>query len=179
MPRPTHKSETAVAQSPVMTGLLWMRRVDAVDWLVEPGREPDWGAHIVTSRRFYLHHGIYVGGGNVVHYAGFTRGLRRGPVEEVSIERFSSGGAVWVRFDGPLNVDRAEVVRRARSRLGENRYRLLDNNCFHFCNWCLYGEQPTRYVKGWLSNRGRMSATLHGFVATNSARLSRSSRLSG
>lgn len=27
-----------------------------------------------------------------------------------------------------------EIVRRARSRIGENDYRLLTNNCEHFCN---------------------------------------------
>jgi len=29
-------------------------------------------------------------------------------------------------------------VRRARSRLGEKRYRLLTNNCEHFVEWCLH-----------------------------------------
>jgi hypothetical protein len=32
-----------------------------------------------------------------------------------------------------------EIVRRARLRLGENDYRLLSNNCEHFCNWCISG----------------------------------------
>ena len=30
------------------------------------------GAHIVTPRRWYTHHGIYVGAGQVVHYAGLS-----------------------------------------------------------------------------------------------------------
>jgi hypothetical protein len=29
---------------------------------------------------------------------------------------------------------------RARSRLGESRYRLLTNNCEHFCSWALRDE---------------------------------------
>jgi hypothetical protein len=115
--------------------------VNVGDSPLGPGQEPALGSHVVTSRRFYLHHGIYVGGGYFIHYAGFTRGFHRGPVEEVSIERFSGGRAVWVRFDGPLNVDRLEVVQRARSRLGESSYRLLNNNCSHFCKWCLNGEK--------------------------------------
>jgi Lecithin retinol acyltransferase len=32
-----------------------------------------------------------------------------------------------------LNSHTTEVMRRARSRLGEDRYRLLSNNCEHFC----------------------------------------------
>lgn len=40
------------------------------------------GAHLTTPRRGYVHHGIYAGDGRVVHYAGFSRILRRGPVEK-------------------------------------------------------------------------------------------------
>ena len=39
------------------------------------------GTHLVTSRRGYAHHGIYVGGGMVVHYAGLCQLLHSGPVE--------------------------------------------------------------------------------------------------
>ena len=31
------------------------------------------------------------------------------------------------------------MIRRARTRLGEKRYRLLTNNCEHFVEWCLHG----------------------------------------
>ena len=34
--------------------------------------------------------------------------------------------------------DAEEVIRRARTRLGEKRYRLLSNNCEHFVEWCLH-----------------------------------------
>ena len=40
-----------------------------------------------------------------------------------------------------------EIVRRARSRLGENDYRLLTNNCEHFCNWCLDGVSHSAQVE--------------------------------
>jgi len=30
-----------------------------------------------------------------------------------------------------------EIVRRARSRVGERGYRLLTSNCEHLCNWCV------------------------------------------
>jgi len=45
-------------------------------------QEPPLGSHLVTPRRGYLHHGIYVGAGKVVHYSGFAHGLRRGPVKK-------------------------------------------------------------------------------------------------
>ncbi len=39
-----------------------------------------------------------------------------------------------------------EIVRRARSRLGENDYRLVTNNCEHFCNWCVSGVKISTQV---------------------------------
>jgi hypothetical protein len=42
-------------------------------------------------------------------------------------------------------------MRRARSRLGENRYRLLRNNCEHFCEWCLQDEHRSYQVERLLS----------------------------
>jgi Lecithin retinol acyltransferase len=103
--------------------------------------EPPLAAHLVTSRRFYTHHGIYVGKGRVIHYSGYKYGIFGpcGPVEEVSLEHFASGHATRVR-PGVSLYDTNEVVRRARLRLGESRYRLLNNNCRHLCVWCLRGR---------------------------------------
>jgi Lecithin retinol acyltransferase len=44
-----------------------------------------------------------------------------------------------------------EVVRRARSRIGEDNYRLLTNNCEHFCEWCLRGEPRSYQVEARLA----------------------------
>ena len=64
-------------------------------------QEPPLASHIVTPRRGYLHHGIYVGAGKVVHYAGLSNGLRRGPVEEISLAEFTRGRPAWVRSNAP------------------------------------------------------------------------------
>lgn len=108
------------------------------------------GAHLVTPRRGYTHHGIYVGQGKVVHYAGCSRFLNRGPVEELALERFTRGRGFCIQFCPHPQFDAHEVVRRARSRLGENCYRLLSNNCEHFCEWCLCGESRSEQVEKWL-----------------------------
>jgi hypothetical protein len=102
------------------------------------------GAHIVTRRHGYSHHGIYAGAGKVVHYAGLSRGLRRGPVEENSLSSFAAGYPVSVVSGVPPKFEGREVARRARSRIGEDNYRILTNNCEHFCEWCLRG-QPRSY----------------------------------
>lgn len=121
------------------------------DQMLAGDQEPPLGSHLVTPRRGYLHHGIYIGGLKVVHYSGLAHGLRRGPVEEVPIARFASGQCVWVRPDFSSDFDVREIVRRAQSRVGENRYRLLTNNCEHFCEWCLRGKARSLQVEAWLA----------------------------
>jgi Lecithin retinol acyltransferase len=116
------------------------------DTPLRPGEEPPLASHLVTPRTLYSHHGIYVGGGRVIHYAGLAYGLRRGPVEEVSLERFARGRGIRIRpvastFDG------RQAVARARARLGERRYRLLTNNCKHFCAWVLRGESAQQLAE--------------------------------
>ncbi|HEX6020289.1 MAG TPA: lecithin retinol acyltransferase family protein, partial [Burkholderiaceae bacterium] len=112
------------------------------------------GAHLVSPRRGYTHHGIYIGAGRVVHYAGWSRAaLTRRPVEEVSLAEFAGGHGVAALADSSRRFTSAEVVARARSRLGENRYRIASNNCEHFCHWCLSGENRSAQIErliGWL-----------------------------
>ncbi|CAH2904401.1 MAG: Cell wall-associated hydrolases (invasion-associated proteins) [uncultured Paraburkholderia sp.] len=104
------------------------------------------GPHLVSTRSGYEHHGIYVGNGRVVHYAGFAGSAHRGPVEEVEIDRFAAGHPLLIRATPCARYIGEEAVRRARSRLGENRYRLLTNNCEHFCVWVLLGESRSEQV---------------------------------
>ena len=99
------------------------------------------GAHLVTPRRFYRHHGIYAGNGRVIHYRGFKTLFARGPVEDVSLEEFAKGGQILVKTFPADPFAGAARVERARSRLGEDRYRLLSNNCWHFVQWCV-SETP-------------------------------------
>lgn len=131
-----------------MTGIVedlpqWNERYEAPAFAVAPAL----GAHLVAERNGYQHHGIYVGNGHVIHYAGFSRGQRRGPVERISITDFASGFSVTVDREANPRYDGAEVARRALSRLGERDYRLLTNNCEHFCSWCLFGEGRSRQVE--------------------------------
>jgi len=117
--------------------------------------QPPLGAHVVSRRRGYLHHGIYVGQGKVVHYGGLAGALHRRPVEEVALTHFAAGRPLWMRCGPSALFDREEVIRRARSRVGENCYRLLTNNCEHFCEWCLRGVPRSYQIERifWLPQR--------------------------
>jgi hypothetical protein len=144
-------------------------------WLLVGNQEPPLGSHLVTPRRGYLHHGIYVGCRKVVHYSGLAHGLRRGPVEEVPFAHFARGQRVLVRSEAPSDFDVREVICRARSRVGEDRYRLLTNNCEHFCEWCLRGLPRSFQVEAWLARpKLALLATLRLII-----RVPMSSRVAG
>jgi Lecithin retinol acyltransferase len=109
------------------------------------GREWVPGTRLIVLRRGYRHHGIYVGGGRVIHYAGLGR-HRRGRIEEVSLDDFIGNRPIHIGV-APDEARGHDIVLRARSRLDECRYDLLNNNCEHFCNWCLLGESRSQQVE--------------------------------
>lgn len=149
----------------------WCAR-SAIQIALDPGDrrpsgtgEPALGAHLVTPRLTFAHHGIYVGGGRVVHYGALARQFRRAPVEEVSLAFFADGHALFVRPHAAPRFDCHEVIRRARSRLGENRYGLLRNNCEHFCEWCVQGISRRLQVERALKFPRAVRGTVHATFA--------------
>jgi pimeloyl-ACP methyl ester carboxylesterase len=68
-------------------------------------------------------------------------------VEEVSLECFAHGRDIRVRHER-AHFERGVVVARAQSRLGERSYRVLTNNCEHFCAWALRDESRSAQVEG-------------------------------
>lgn len=107
----------------------------------------DLGAHVVSEREGYSHHGIYAGNGQVIHYGGFHHSIGRRPVEFVSLNSFAAGKRVGVRSEPHALYRGVDAVMRARSRLGEDRYRILTNNCEHFCTWCVQGVARSEQVR--------------------------------
>ena len=101
--------------------------------------------HLRVPRQhgLFLHHGIDLGDGSVAHYLE-GREILRSPLEE-----FSRGQDVSV-----VSHDQASsagvTLRRAMSRIGEQNYNLLFNNCEHFANWCKTGRHRSGQVEDWL-----------------------------
>lgn len=103
------------------------------------------GSHLITPRTGYTHHGIYIGEGRVIHYSGLADGLDSGPVEETDLKNFSSGKGFTVKtYKNTFPPE--EIVRRARSRIGESAYSVFHNNCEHFCWWCVVGDHTSPQV---------------------------------
>ncbi|MET0775028.1 MAG: lecithin retinol acyltransferase family protein [Pseudomonas mandelii] len=126
------------------------------------------GAHLVGPRTFYMHHGIYLGGGKVAHYSGFSSSFKPGPVEVIDLESFAHGKPVWM-YQEQCEFASHEIAHRARSRIGENQYRIFSNNCEHFCSWCISGKSYSAQVNAyWHCPRSLfsfISALEHNFVA--------------
>jgi Lecithin retinol acyltransferase len=139
--------------------------------------EPPIGAHLITPRRGYTHHGIYAGHGTVLHYAGLARDFRPGPVEVVSLERFANGQPVHIECRSTSALNEQDIVNRARSRLGESRYRLLTNNCEHFSEWSRFGTSRSPQVERWLGSAPAVTRTLVANIGRGLARFRSEGRM--
>jgi len=131
------------------------------------------GAHLVTPWLGFIHHGVYVGDGRVVHYGALMYDIIRKPVEEVTLAQFCGGRPIYVVRHAEDCIDTEEVIRRARSRLGENRYRLLTNNCEHFVEWCLHDVPRSFQVDVSLEFSRLMGERIQGAVLRAVSRLFR------
>ncbi|HEX7907965.1 MAG TPA: lecithin retinol acyltransferase family protein [Paraburkholderia sp.] len=129
-----------------------------VDWLVtspalaSTERVIAIGAHLVSEREGYTHHGIYAGNGQVIHYGGFHHSAKRCPIEIIPLYGFAAGQGIKVQPEPDAVYIGTDAVERARSRLGEDRYQLLTNNCEHFCTWCVLGVARSEQVRRCLRN---------------------------
>lgn len=80
----------------------------------------------------YMHHGLYLGLGLVIHYD-FKQ------ICIVTLEDFAKGERIYL-MDSEVTYPKAVVMARAASRLGEEKYHLMVNNCEHFVRWCRNGK---------------------------------------
>lgn len=123
------------------------------------------GAHLVSPRTVYTHHGIYAGGGRVVHYSGWSDGPAPGAIEEVSLESFCLGRDFYVREHASTKFGPEEAVSRARSRVGENHYSVWANNCEHFCEWAINGRHDSDQIDIATGGGGSTVASIAGLAA--------------
>ncbi len=108
------------------------------------------GDQIYTIREFiniqgiYEHHGIDCGDGSVIHYRKSNETISR-----TSMATFTHGKKVYVKIYQTCYIPDV-VVQRAESRLGEQKYNLLFNNCEHFATWCKIGKNYSQQVEDFV-----------------------------
>jgi hypothetical protein len=111
------------------------------------------GDHLFIYCFGYSHHGIDLGNGSVIHFdSGPWQKVLGGSTDvppticETSLCRFARGRDVFSRvYD--LSDDPVLVVERAKSRVGEQCYELVNNNCEHFAVWCKTGHPVSTQVQ--------------------------------
>lgn len=114
--------------------------------MLQPKSRFPLGAHLIVKHFGYTHHGIYAGRGRVIHYSGFAHLFKKHPIEITSLEKFAYGKTITVQqYDQPKFKGR-KVVRRMRSRMHENNYHLIINNCEHLCTWAITGVESSPQV---------------------------------
>lgn len=92
----------------------------------------------------YEHHGIDCGDNTVIHY--YKEGTAT--VSRTPLKTFARGGRVFIKYQAVSFLPQT-VVQRAESRLGEQTYDLLTNNCEHFATWCKTGRQESEQLAGF------------------------------
>jgi len=135
------------------------------------------GAHLVSKRTGYTHHGIYSGEGNVIHYSGFADGANTGPVEETTLELFHGGNGFNVRAHKEREYSASASVKRARRRVGEDLYGLFNNNCEHFVNWCIDGDHNSEQID--LGTAAVSSTLAHGAGVASRAAIAGAGSVAG
>lgn len=116
---------------------------------------PDPGSPVRVKTGFYYHYGIFISEEEVIQF-----GLPDGPSRPASEIRVLASDVYTFLQGGNLEVgtpDRQEckrlhsasdIIACARSRLGQDGYDLLHNNCEHFMNACLFGEAFSPTISG-------------------------------
>lgn len=97
---------------------------------------------LIGLTEVYEHHGIDCGDGTVIHYqkTDDTPTIRR-----TSMETFAAGSPIYLKAQ-PVSYITDVVLERAQSRLGEQQYNLLHNNCEHFATWCKTGRNTSAQI---------------------------------
>lgn len=127
--------------------------------------EPFAGDRLVSSRDYYTHHGLYIGNGQVIHYAGFANDWKPGKVEQIDLAGFEAGQGSYIRKYKSRAFTPERSIVRAHRRIGENYYCVLSNNCEHFVVWCITGDHDSFQVVRAASGANILVASVGGVGA--------------
>jgi hypothetical protein len=125
---------------------------------------------IIGSTVTYLHHGVDLGDGTVVHARphDFRNPFGGGRVVRTSLAEFAESRSVRVRNEPPARFTPDEIADRALAHVGRDGYDLVIDNCEHFATWCATGSRTSRQVDIVM---GRVAAGVSRAAAAVSARV--------
>ncbi|WP_028953293.1 lecithin retinol acyltransferase family protein [Synechococcus sp. CC9616] len=111
--------------------------------------------HLQVPRQHGLfhHHGIDLGDGTVAHYLE-GREILRSPIDAFRQEQ----PITVIEHDAASTT--GVTLRRAISRIGEQNYNLLFNNCEHFATWCKTGRHRSGQIESALERARHWSGLM-------------------
>jgi len=124
------------------------------------------GDHLMVSFGIYQHHAIDMGDGYAIQYGSGELLPQNNEVTIVTYETLTAKGDV-VTLDIAAKFSADEIIARATSRIGEQNYSLLGNNCEHFVNWCRTGQADSRQVNRTMQRLASCAAKLSLKSAAN------------
>jgi hypothetical protein len=108
---------------------------------------------IRTKVSFYYHYGIFVSEDEVIQFGLPTDPTK--PADQIKvlatdIYTFLNGGELETAkysLQEELNLRKSdEIIKIARSRIGEGGYDILHHNCEHFVNECAFGKSNSHFL---------------------------------
>lgn len=123
-----------------------------MEWV---SKTPVFGDIVRTKVTFYHHYGIFVDEQTIIQFGmpdNVTQNAADIRVLSSDVAAFLRGGEMEVgvpdRQERKKLRNPRQIVEIARSRLGEDGYDLLHNNCEHFVNECAFGEKTSSFLQG-------------------------------
>lgn len=115
---------------------------------------PEYGDIIRVKVKFYYHYGIYVDDNTVIQF-GYpdNTGVPSEEICVLSTDIFAFIGegicetGVAEKSERKKRFPPEKTVSRAKSRLGEKGYNILENNCEHFVYDCAFGREHPFFQK--------------------------------
>jgi len=112
------------------------------------------GMALGVQRPAYKHYCIYAGEINgiqyVIHYSDDKINGEKGRIELASLRDFQQDDTCWIEVFNGIEYSGAVLeisLARAVSRIGEQKYDAINNNCEHLATWCVTGESRSRQVE--------------------------------
>ncbi|MFI3227889.1 MAG: lecithin retinol acyltransferase family protein [Clostridia bacterium] len=92
--------------------------------------EPEIGDHLYVIMKRYIHHGLYIGDGKVIHYL-------QSRVSEDTLSIFAKTAKIRIYpiADSPVEFDAEQIIERAKSRISENNFQKFGTDCEKFVRW--------------------------------------------
>ncbi|BFZ05769.1 hypothetical protein BsWGS_08808 [Bradybaena similaris] len=111
------------------------------------------GDRVQFHRFLYSHWGIYIGDGNIIHVSEDNEDK----AAKVKIDNFwdVAGEDKASKNNGQdiewSSLSAEQIIRRARSYVGNTEYDQLFDSCEHFVNWCRYDRVVRQQVDNFLT----------------------------